>query len=84
MKFQFQRESIMFHKDLLVERILKWKCIVEKELYVVPILVPAWLMGKTGGYMGLVPVDQAMVISEDDYTWCGAPESDCVDFKFQD
>ena len=49
-----------------------------------PILVPAWLMEETRGYMGLVPVDQAMVISEDDYTQCGAPESDCVYFKFQD
>ena len=39
---------------------------------------------ETRGYMGLVPVDQAVVISHDDYTQCGAPESDCVDFKFQD
>ena len=40
------------------------------------------IVAVTRGYMSLVPVDQAMEISGDDYTWYDAHESDLTGLKF--
>ena len=53
-------------------------------IVLVPFPVPVTVPVPCSVNKPLVLVDQTLVISEDDYTWCCAPESDCVSFKFQD